>query len=1464
MISILDDEKEEKSEDELSQEELRSLAETLNKALKLLNSGTIRWQGALEIATSLETISLESLNIEEAGIYCFGITDPIGQIAAWIYDRLKEVSSWFASVVDTLLSPIKSGLGWLSDRFSSVYRYLSEDLPKFFSGLWDFLATIGGRLSDFFKALWEGAQLIGTTVVTGIANLGASLAEFADHVKAFGAQVMGGLSSIGGAITGFFDWFQKLPDIIGSMFKTVIDFFSGVGESFSKFVSNPGQWFQDNIISPIWNGLVWLGGQISAGAGVFFNAIMTGLKTIGDVLSGALKTLGSWMLSALAGIGEWIYETVMSVTKPLQPIGTAMQKVIADQFLAIADLIPQVTDMTIKPLTERMYGMLGISTIPELSIANYVRAWIMAFELSVWLFLMPVLYSMSLRAIAFMVRGLGISTSRGTLVKEIHLKFLGAGGVIKFDIMKWIGGHIFNLGEEISKIADKLVESLWLGIGIWFTRYLSVFYTFYLRNYIPIRFPTIAETNAAWLRSRVAEIIPEDLGKSSKDIQEAYLYYLRLRGYSDFLIRWQFADPEEFYSTLIDRFGIERKLPLSGVWRTPSVSDVARMWVRDVLRPPEMKVEDMIRNLSKAYEVAGLYRDVGMLYTLLAFRYPPPSDLGEFYWRGMAKSLWLDETLEEEEWKKMFSITWEATSPYEINNLKDRASLLNRMISIYMKWHDLFPAPWAPDFPTDKSIMVELMADLPTRIDLRWMARWGLFQHLADAKIDPMADLKSIYESFTKLKGDETVRETVTPEITLDGRLLSRLLIARRMNPLVAPLVSVAQIHAILAPEMTLLRAGFIDSLRRGFITLDLSEKLMSGLIKINFLTGYIDPTTGEYKEINYPKPVFWLTAERRLLQMRSMFDRYNYIMRDLITRSVYGIVWIAITPEEAVEIIKEFHSVISENIRSNIKLITGLDWTPLLDEEYIAVWLDYASRVRTIGARTWIRRHLSRMMGWVFYRVIYGWVTPEDLSEFIDKISTIEVPVAEGKEVIKILCPEEIAYFKTVAQAIAGVVARELVPSPSTLATLSEYMVIGKDIVDKVLAHYKVPSDYLNLYRTYIKLRPIKSDFKTLLNRARTALVRDAISEDDWKRYLGRAKDYGFTDEEIKIQEEIAELDEKIAESRTWSPTLLTLISISEVVPEAIELLKYYPVDERFKPVVSIYAERRPLIDEIRQLISRYYRAKRYAELQGQTIPKEIEDIVKDYMKLGGVTEIEEKLRDLSVRLDVLVDSWREVLPSLSQLATMAEYIEISPDYITSVITRRRVEAQFGEYWMKYIQARSISTEVNRVVSAFEALFIRYAVPSDLVNTIKALMSKGGWTSAELSILDFELYLRKVYRIFIVLIPTLRQFIVDSAYMPNYLKLIDDLIITYGIPADVFKAQIEYYKSLAKNRRIWRHFAWYRTQLTYAYQYGAIDKDKAKQLLKKFVDAGIIDEDEVNIILEGMDLRAVGYAARR
>jgi len=445
-----------------------------------------------------------------------------------------------------------------------------------------------------------------------------------------------------------------------------------------------------------------------------------------------------------------------------------------------------------------------------------------------------------------------------------------------------------------------------------------------------------------------------------------------------------------------------------------------------------------------------------------------------------------------------------------------------------------------------------------------------------------------------------------------------------------------------------------------------------------------------------------------------------------------------------------------------------------------------------------------------------------------------------------------ELDIIQQIAELEVEIVTRQdRIPTPSTLATLAEYMVIDEKLVDMSIKAYRLEEPFIDLYKKYIRVKPIKSDYKSLLSTARRALRYGVITEDVWKQYLANALNYGFTEIEVSIQQQIADLEVAIQESREYIPTPSTLATLAEymTIPQDL-IMKVFQarrIPQEWQGIWLQYITIRPIADDVRVLLTSYLRALR----NGVTIPDDIDKQVKQYFSMVGITDTELKIRELAVTLDTMT----ETIPTLSQLATMAEYIEVPIDYVQKILVARRVEKTYAQLWLQYISARTIASEVNTIVATTRRIYEYFSLTPDMLKQIEDIMRSGGWTAREIQLFELDLSLRKQYRIFVYLIPSIRQFITDGQYLPNYEQLLVDVIVARGIEVDKYKAQVDYYRKLLKNRRLWRHFSWWRSRLMYAYGYGAISRDQVIQKLQKFKELGLVDDDEINMILDGLEL---------
>ena len=131
---------------------------------------------------------------------------------------------------------------------------------------------------------------------------------------------------------------------------------------------------------------------------------------------------------------------------------------------------------------------------------------------------------------------------------------------------------------------------------------------------------------------------------------------------------------------VLARFGYEDKwidAELKSWWVIPSISDLITFVVREVISP-----EDFYSWASKQ----GLSEYWAKNYWEAHWRLPSFENLREAWWRGI---------ISEEEFRK------------------------------YVVWHDYKPEPRPGISKSDLDIMNELSYELPGKIDLRWMWRWG-------------------------------------------------------------------------------------------------------------------------------------------------------------------------------------------------------------------------------------------------------------------------------------------------------------------------------------------------------------------------------------------------------------------------------------------------------------------------------------------------------------------------------------------------------------------------------------------------------------------------------------------------------------------------------------------------------------------------------------------------------------------
>ena len=1365
-----------------------------------------------------------------------------------LVDRVRPVFTWLAEyvgklpdVVRGLADAVAQAFGELVERVRSGFAWFIEQVAKLPDVVSRVVTSITGRVAEGIGGVVEWIR-------SGFEALRKTLDDWFARAREWFHEATRALQAVRTALEvgfqGFVNVLMGLPRELQKVFSAVAEFFGGLWSAVQDFTKNPVEWLKKNILEPLWSGLVWLGGKLLEALKTLWRYIEPGVLWLWERLVDLFGLVKAGVMKLWEAVSNILTGFSIAIANAFKHVG----RKIKGWFISVLEWINEGVSEATKYISEKVltpfWSLLPHSGPPGLTLENFVKAWGTSFMWSIPLYIFALSVELPLRLAAFVARGIAMALRDHNLSARLSLKFLGFGGEVHFDIFKALGSALYNFSEELLKHADKFYEPFWMGLMFWYGRFASQVLTYHLRNFIPIEFPTIPDIKSAFRRVLVAKVIPPDLGKKPSDITETMLNFMRIRGYSDYLVRWTFAAPEEFYTVVKDRFGAERIVPLAEVWELPSRSDVVTMMIRDVIPDPE--------EFKRVMLAIGYTEDIAKLYYLLHFRYPSPEKLAEFYWRGVAGVLWLDQTFEEPAVRSFMGIGWSAEAPKRLNfNMQ----ILNDMLSKYMKWHDYFPAAWSKGFPTDKSIVVELMADLPDKVDFRWMARWGIMEHLSKLGVGMVTAIDEVVEKMKSARGVETVSERVTPEISLDVSLLARFLEARGVHPYFAAIAAVAGMHTALTDEMTLLRTGFLELYRTGLVDLNTAEKLMSGLFTIKFTTGYIDPSTARAVTFNYMKPVFWLPAERRLLQLRAAMDRVYEIWRAVLREVASGVMRLGISVSEAISMVKKYSSIAADALNKYVKAITGVDWRPSIDEDYVNLWIEYGSLLRAVEARTWVRHYITRIVAWIIYRSSYGWVKEEDFRQLVEKV------VEAGW-----LTKDEGEFFTLIFPLIVGMVRRETIPTALTLATMAEYMVIDDSVINRVFEDQRVVEEYRELYRKYIAVKPFKSDYKALLNRARRALLVGAISEEEWSNLTKQAvARYGFREEEIRIQEMLAEIEERMMGVKEYLPTPTTIATLSEYldIPKHLveSALKKRRVPEEWASLWLRYIEVKPVKPDYRAVLSTALRALRYGAITADEW-KKLLDAATRY----GFTAEEVRLLQLRAELELAIEEAREYVPTPSMLAAMAEHLPEARDYIKSVLEARRVRGVWAELWTKYIYLRPVVDEVRRWASAVFELAERAIISVEQLKPVYSILMTYGWEKLEIEIAEKTILANAARRAWAELLGSARQLAAMARYSPaaadmawtRVSRLVDLLPVddsTKRLIKEMWKTYIVHYQNYPEIRS-------YISELVSAYAYGVIDDRALDRELSMLKDMGV-PETTLSLVKRRAQLRRARLAAR-
>jgi len=1283
--------------------------------------------GAGLINTITSAIGTTNQLIQSSSSSVIGFTNLVATNLSQLLQSIYSALSTSLSVLDTKITQVISDIRSLPSLLSSGLTNLAGVFTSAFNLLASRMADNMRDISKDIKDLWN--FLVG------------AFKEILTYVNA-------GFDSISKAFMGFTNAVARLPESLAFHFSEIGEWiWKALPNSIIQFFGSPFGWALDNIFTPVINALAWFGQNLWVGLQNIWGMLLTGLQAVGKVIVESLSKFGNWVIDLSRSFAEGVITSGEKLAEGLKTI----------LFTPIEALL-------------KTFGK-GMSDFSNQFLERIKKGEVKGEWLEITgMFLMFLQTQYTFRVIRQLLFWLSEHLNF-SIAPTVSIKILGSGGDVQVkEIPIKLGALLKHIGTEFGRWSDLLMNAYWYGIAIWGTQPVMRMFNQIWRNRIPVEVPPVEDILEAVRRS-----FPHE--KAETMISTAR-YFLTLYGYADYVIDMYLQSNQNYNITITDRFGTQRLIPLAMAYRLPSPSDVARMMIRDVFASLE--------DFQRIYLATGMDRDIGALYYFLHFRYPPPERLWNFLTRGISGLLWAPLPNEELQVIKQEAEGLKAFLPVAPVQMNFQASKLLTAFKTYMKWHDFARFSWIKDFPSDNLIVTDTLADIPTKIDQRWMIKWGIYQHLSSFGIthqSPVTDFSKIIEM-----GVATAEEK--SGIYLDIRNFCRTLQATGLHPDWVVPTAIAETMNVLTEERTLLRTGFMNLFKEGFWDTRALEVFLSGFIVTIFDVARFDLNTLQWTEGKVKLPVMFLPPERKLLELRALMDRSLDILRDIqkdiSTAYQEFIIW---DYNEYKKRLTDVIDRINEFFSTDYKAITGRSLPDELKLKFVeAYYKPYVEALRTWRDVFTIRRvrlWTSRWLGWLMYRVASGAVSLTQVDELITYVAD------KAK-----LTDYEKNFIKEVSEKMYRLTASDYIPTPSTLATLSEYLQLEEDLIKKTLKERNVPEEWVNYWLKYISVRPIKADAKTLLTTYVRALRYGVIKKEELDGFIKVLPQYGFTSKEIEFLQKRIELETAIDEinlvKKEYVPTPSMLATLSEYITIPDELINEALVgrglSSKWITLWKTYIQVKPLKADAKSLLSTYVRAFRYG-----LVKKDDMDTFVKSLATYGFTEQEIsfllKRVELEEAITLFRENSREYIPTLSQLATLAEFVIIKEEHIKKVFEARKVPAEWQKLWLDYISVRPLVDDIRGLITSYRRALLYVQIPKDLEEKIKSYAQLINFTDKEFNILQLRVQLEEMVRDTIEsrreYIPTPMSLATLVEFLPEAREFFDDVMKAKRVPKE-------------------------------------------------------------------------------
>ena len=980
-----------------------------------------------------------------------GILDPLGQLIQWLWSMIEPAIEWVVNTLKPLFDIVKNAV---ISGLTAVVNFGTDLLKGLVNGVKvvvDGIVGAVGNVWTFLQGVWTWLNSMWQSLSAVLASLGASITSF--------------FSATWKAFTDLGNWIASL---VAEGVKGFQNLWAGVQKFFTDAYNNLVTGFNSvvltlqggiNALGNIWNWLTNLPKMLWDAAVGVFDTIVGALTTLGNVVWTGITTVASWIWGGLQALGQIVWSTLTTIGSFLLNIVTGAisgiidvgKSVVSAIFTPISNVISSAMTATGEAASEFMKGLIDRvmagKSKGELAELTLFAINIFTNELSLYL-------------LSFGVASVGAFLKEYNVETGIELAPLHIGIAGKVAVKVALGDVLDRLANLIEKLPDTIATSMISGYGFYLGRAYSRAFLVPVRNTLTLELPPVPT---------LIDITRRNMPTGQlKTFTDGMVSRLQLYGYSDEVIRWQTTTAKDWNVTIEDRFSKSRQLPVSLLYDLPTGSEFSRMMVRDIFGPPT----EPLPSFTKAMAMRGFNEDTALMYYLLHFRYPPMEILYQFISRVSAGYAWIDIKPTPEG-----SLGFTGSSPKALSVAYGKTPIeslkkLAEKIQIYGKWHDYAPFSWISDFTADKLIMMDMMADIPTRIDARWMYKWG---------------------------------------IILDDDLM-RITLAKGMHPDWVQLVTVGEAMNALTEERSIARTGVLSTFKDGFNTESIIRSTLSKLSTVTILGKKFD--------------VKFLAGEIDLVTIRAKYDRALDILRDY-SRDLLR----AFTDN-----VLEWSDVIGSLSDSTKLASDGLGIKLELDKQYFDLYEPSAAilkNVRTVGrVRSWIRY----MMWRILTRMAGGYMSEEEFSSFINAIvlkgklapEERDILVEVGslmfnftkrqaivgavlKKLSKGLIKKEDALKELLAngldeetaEAMIEDQAKTYVLSISTLLSYADDVQISEELLSEKIESMGVPEDEIPIILEVFRVRPIKTEVAQIIRSTLDDFEEGYLVEKDLRTRL-------------------------------------------------------------------------------------------------------------------------------------------------------------------------------------------------------------------------------------------------------------------------------------------------------------------------------------------------------------------------